>query len=98
MEEAGKVLFDKKEVASTVQALLDSTDDLAENKQTLKDYDMEIYYYNGRIQGVKYNDRKYRFSRLLEKGSPQMEVVNDWNNAREQEQNRAKGKGLEIEL
>lgn len=79
MQKRGIGLYDKKELSSTVQAMLNSTDSFEEFSQILKDYEIEVYRYRGRIQGVKYNGRKYRFGRLLGKGSLQMKVVAQWN-------------------
>ena len=89
--------FDKKEISSTVKALLASTDDLEELRTHLQEYDADVYYYKGNLQGVKYNGRKYRFSRLLKKGSDQMEWVEALNKKRKKRQ-RNRDQDLEIEI
>ena len=83
--------FDKKEIGSTVKAMLWEAKGMTveEFKSQIESYGAEVYYYRGRLQGVKYNDRKYRFSRLLPKDSPQMEWVDAVNEKRrEQERGR----------
>lgn len=95
MEKRGLMVHDKKELSSTVRALLNNTDDMQEFKQILNDYKIETYQYKGRLQGVKFNGRKYRFGRLLPKNSQEMEVVNKWNaDEKEREQGLDLGLGL----
>lgn len=79
MLQRGMGIKDKVEIAATVAAVLDSTNDLKTFQSFLHKNGIEIYRYQGRLQGVVYNGRKYRFSRLLEKGSVRMNIIDGWN-------------------
>ena len=79
MKKRGVMLSDKKDIGTTVEAFLDSTNDLETFQNALKGHNVDTYYYKGRLQGVVYNGRKYRFSRLLDKGAKPMEQIELWN-------------------
>lgn len=97
MKKRGINLVDKKEMASTVKALIHNTNDFTEIQSNLQEYGADVYYYKGNLQGVKYNGRKYRFSRLLEKGSEQMKWVESFNEKGKKKQ-RGRDDTLEIEI
>ena len=79
MGKRGVGILDKERLASVVKEALAKTDDLAVFQDMLGKEGVEVYRYRGKVQGVVYNGRKYRFGRLLGADEGMKKIVDGWN-------------------
>lgn len=67
---------DKHQLVSTVSDVLARANDEGEFQQLLLEKGLEPYRYRGKLQGVVFKGRKYRFGRLLGKSRQLLQVKN----------------------